>query len=521
MIEMINTAGKRTLLLLLLLSLFCAAFAGCGSSEDSAEATPRETAAAATGESAAAQERADEVSAMIKALGSVTLEDAGAVEAARQAYDALSEDERALVKKASDLEAAEEKLHRLTVKNAASIIDALIKSVRKVSLDNRETVLAVRAAYDAADPEVKKEVRLLATLKKAEKKIHKLEVAAAAAEFDASVEALGEITLGSKAGVQAARESYEALDEEVRAKVTTLDELTGAEETIAFLEKKACAAEMDAAIAGLGTVTLDSEKSVRSLRGKYASLPEDVRELVTAEETLVRAESRLQTLKDKAAGAEVRRLVEAKKYNDAIDYAEDYMEGRTISEVGGGVVKNCLDAYAAEAERLIARGRYEEAYDFLRFCRSTYAGADLTEVNKAWSSLKKATPEPDNGEAFITTAMGGNSTLTVKAGDTPVLIKIIKVTDSDSLAMVYVRAKKTVSVNLKTGTYTIRFATGEKWFNSDILFGSGTRYITMDNNYRFEVRTENGSRFASDLTLTLIPVPGGRETYSEIPADEF
>ena len=507
--------------MILLLLLLCTVFAGCGNPENGSQPAPKETAAAEPGGDDSKLKRADEVSAMISALGTITLEDADAVEAARQAYDALNEKERSQVKNVSGLEAAEETLHGLEVKNEASIIDGLIRSVRKVSLDNSETVRAVRAAYDAADPEVKKEVRLLATLKKAEKKIHRLEVAAAAAEFDASVAALGEITPESEAEVRAVREAYDALDGEVRAEVTSLDELTKAEEAIVFLEKKARAEEMDAAIIALGTVTLDSEKTVRTLRRRYAALPEDVRALVTEEETLTKAEKRIHTLKDSAAGNEVKKLLDAKKYGEAIDYAEDYMEGRTISEVEGGVVRYCLDAYAAEAERMIGRARYEEAYDLLRFCRTTYKGADLTAVNRAWSSLKRATPEPDNGRVFSFAALGGQSTLTIKAGDTPVLVKIVNVFDSDSKATVYVRAGKKATVRLKTGTYTIRFATGEKWFNSRILFGNGTQYITLDNNYRFEVRTEKGARYASALKLTLIPVPGGGETFSEIPADEF
>ena len=516
----INTAGKRSLLLLLTLCLLGAAFTGCRNAENGPEAVPQET-AADPGPETAARDSADEVSAMIEALGSITLKDADAVEAARQAYDDLSEEQRARVKKVSDLEAAEDKLHSLTVKQQASAIDSLIQSVRKVSLDSRETVRAVRAAYDAADPEVKKQVRLLATLKKAEKKIRKLEAEAAAAEFDAAVAALGEVTLESEDEVRAVREAYDALDEEVRSAVTSQEELARAEETLVFLKKKARAGEMDAAIAALGTVTLSSEKDVRTLRRQYASLPEDVRELVTAGETLTKAEVRIRTLKDQAAGAEVSRLVDAGKYSEAIDYAEDYMEGREIWDVRGGVVRYCLDAYAAEAEKLIRRSRYEEAYDLLRFCRSTYAGADLSGVNRTWNELKRATPEPYNGRMFASTAVGGYSTLTIKAGDTPVLVKIIKVTDSDSRATVYVRAKKSATVKLKTGTYTIRFATGEKWFNSKILFGSGTQYITLDNNYRFEVRTNGKSRYASALKLTLVPVPGGKETYSVITADEF
>ena len=476
---------------------------------------------AAEEETAAVSENAEKVSLMIGALGGVTLEDADAVRAAREAYEALGPEERTQVKGLSELVSAEETIRELSVKNAASILDGLIRSVRKVTLEQRDTVRAVRAAYEAAEPEVKAQVRMLATLMKAEKKIHRLEVADAAAQFDASVARLGEITLESEAGIRALREDYDALDEEVRAAVQSLDELDRAEETFVFLGKKARAEEMDAAISALGRVTLESENDLRALRRQYVLLPEDVRELVTASEKLSQAESELQSLKDKAVAAEVRKLAEAGKYDEAIDRAEDYMEGREISDVRGGLVKNCLKAYAEKGSSLIRKGRYEEAYDLLRFCRTVYAGSDLDDVNEVWNELKTVNAEPRNGQVFDSTAQGGYCTLTVKAGDSPVFVKVVRVNNPESLVSVYVRAKKSATVKVREGTYTIRFATGEKWFGTSVLFGSGTRYITLDNNYKFEVRTGGGYRYASDLQLTLIPVAGGQETFSEIMRKDF
>lgn len=58
--------------------------------------------------------KAEEVDALIKAIGSnVTLESESAVQAARDAYDALTKDMKLLVTKLSDLEAAEKTIKRL------------------------------------------------------------------------------------------------------------------------------------------------------------------------------------------------------------------------------------------------------------------------------------------------------------------------------------------------------------------------------------------------------------------------
>ncbi len=93
---------------------------------------------------------------MIAAIGEVSLDDEEAIAAAREAYEALSEEQKKLVKNEDVLKAAEERLAELQEKAkedaaAAAPVDeaiAALPDVDKVSLDDEEAILAAKEAYD-------------------------------------------------------------------------------------------------------------------------------------------------------------------------------------------------------------------------------------------------------------------------------------------------------------------------------------------------------------------------------------
>ena len=537
--------GNRSLLLLLCLALLCSMLTGCQSRAASktqklieqldvsapdgeAVAQAREAYDALTQEERDSLENADklleaeihyranEVDAAIGALGEVTLESGPSIEAARQAYDALDKDSRALVGGLSTLKAAEEKYHQLTVEAAAAEIDAAIDAIGEVTLESGPSIEAARRALESADEEVLALVRSPERVELAEGELHHLEVVAAAAEFDAKVEALGEITAESRDAVEAARKDYDALDSEVRSQVKTLKTLQAAEETLAYLDNVAKAEKLDAAIAELGEITLESESAVKSLRKQYDALPADIRELVASADVLTKAEKTIQGIKDKEAAAEIKKFYDAKQYDEAIGYAEKYIKGRKLSDVQGDVVKLCLNAYAAKANALMKQSKYVEAYELLTGCKETYSGADLSAVNKALSSLNKAIAEPANGKVFATAARGSANVLKFTAGDKPVFVKVVNVDNPKSVVSFYVRAKKTVSVHVKNGTYEVRYATGDKWFGQKDLFGSSTRCRVLDSRYKF---TAN-SRSYTQWTLKM-QVSNGNTGDSYIPQSDF
>ena len=134
-----------------------------------------------------AQEIADKAAAkavddLIDAIGDVTLTDdcQAAINAARKAYDALTDAQKALVSKLDILTDAEAKLTQLKKEAAdkAAVDDVIAKidAIGKVKLDkdSKAKITAARAAYDALDDELKAQVTNYNTLLAAEKRYQQL-----------------------------------------------------------------------------------------------------------------------------------------------------------------------------------------------------------------------------------------------------------------------------------------------------------------------------------------------------------
>ena len=243
----------------------------------------------------------------------------------------------------------------------ADAVKALIEALGDVTLEKKESVEAARNAYDALSTDAKKLVSNYDVLVQAEKTIQTLEAkkqqeelknqmdAAAAASVSSAITAIGEVTLDKRGVVEAARAAYNTLTEDQKALVTNYTDLTAAENRIAELVQEAAdKAEADKAeqakqealktkaqpvvdaIAAIGEVTLDGEEAITAARSAYEALEADVKEKVTNLSDLVIAEKDLAALKaakkaaedlkaqqDAAKKQEEEALEEAQKAQDA------------------------------------------------------------------------------------------------------------------------------------------------------------------------------------------------------------
>ena len=488
-----DTVRRKILIPTLCLCLLCGVLAGCRSRE------------------------AAEAERLIDAI-SADSPDADAVARAREAYDALSEDERETLENAALLEEAESRLRV----NATSEI---IASLGEITLGSADAVLAARESFDALTPYERTQVEGLPVLAAAEEELHRLTVEDAAARIDALIEAVGEVGAESRETIEAARAAYDAADEEVRLEVTLGAALTEAEAKLRQIEAEIAAAEFDASVEALGEVTLDREADVTALRREFDTLPDDVRAFVKTEDALTQAERTITDLKDVEVSSEIKQLCDEKNYDEAIKRAEEQIAGRPPAEVGGSLVKNCLKAYAAKGNVLLKENRYEDAYVLLHSCRETYSGQDLAEVNKAWNTLKSAIAEPKNGQIFDAAARGGYGTLTVETGHSPAFIKVVSIKDPDQVLSFYVRADSKATVHVRNGTYALRYATGEMWFGKKLLFGNDTAYQAFDDTLGFSSKIGyiGAGREVNFATwkVILYPVAGGTAGTTPLNADEF
>ena len=173
-----------------------------------------------------------------------------------------------------------------------------------------------------------------------------------------------------------------------------------------------------------------------------------------------------------------------------------------------------------EAAVMMRDGEYERTDTYLQECRERYAGADLTELDRALASLNRAIGEPESG-AVLAGTKGEYGTVTVRAGDSPALVKIVSLSDPKNALTFYVRAGETAAVHVKDGNYTLRYATGDKWYGADELFGAATRFYSVDTVLRFSTDRVGGDIFSQNYRVEISASSDGAISAVPTEADRF
>lgn len=244
------------------------------------------------------------VVAAIDALGEITsLEQKSAVTEARAAYDALDASKQMFVNNYPTLVAAEAAILSLeggsTELNA--VIEQIGQLGEISSLDSKDAVNAARLAYEALSDAEKVLVTNYNVLIEAEASLAALQKdaddKAAAAAVDALIDAIGEVTSKAQAeAIQAARAAYRALTPKQRSYVEKLDVLVAAETALSQIDLLPNVLET---IGSIGDpVTHRDGPVIRQARELYDALPEEDRTSVTNYTTLTAAETALETLYD-------------------------------------------------------------------------------------------------------------------------------------------------------------------------------------------------------------------------------
>ena len=263
------------------------------------------------------------------------------------------------------------------------------------------------------------------------------------------------------------------------------------------------AAETDAAIAAIKTVTLRSEEQILAARAMYDALSDEAKALVTNRDVLEKAEKKLLQLKEKDAASRIKKLADAGKYDDAIAAAEEYLAGCASGEAGEPVMTQYLRSCARKAEGMIRKGEYEQADVYLQECRDRYPGANMSAINRAVSSLNKAIAEPESGSLLVSKARGEYGTVTIRTGDAPALVKLVSTADPARCLAVYVRAGESATVHVGDGNYVLRYATGNKWYGEKELFGSSTQCRSVDTVLCFSTDRTGGDVYYQKYEVEL------------------
>ena len=246
------------------------------------------------------EDAAKAVDDLIAAIGKVefTDESKGKIDAARAAYDKLTDAQKKLVKNLKVLTDAEAEYERLKKaaedEAAAKAVDNLIAAIGKVEFtdESKGKIDAARAAYDKLTDAQKKLVKNLKVLTDAEAEYqrlldqHKADEAAAKA-VDDMVNKLQPVTVNSGKAIEAARKAFDALTPAQKKLLDpkTEGKLVAAENEYKVLIKdnadEMAAKEVEDKIARLQPVTKDSGKAIKDARSSYEALTPEQKALVS------------------------------------------------------------------------------------------------------------------------------------------------------------------------------------------------------------------------------------------------
>ena len=331
--------------------------------------------------------------ALIDGIGEVSLDSESAIVAAEEAVAALSDKDRERLTGLDTLKKARETFNELSDADKLAAVESLIDGIGTVDLDSRAAIDAAREAYDALDDRLKEKVGNAGLIEQAEAAYEQVRLTADAFAIEGAIAAIGEVTTDSAEAIEAAKALYEAAPAEVQALIgnfaaleeaeSALNEIREAETAAAEEERQAAeaaaeeearlsaeAAAVEEAIAAIGEVTADSAEAIEKAKALYEAAPAEVQALIGNAAALTEAETALDEIREAeaAAAAEEERLsAEAAAVEEAIaaigevtaDSAEAIENAKALYEAAPAEVRERVGNAAAltEAETALADAR--------------------------------------------------------------------------------------------------------------------------------------------------------------------
>lgn len=165
----------------------------------------------------------ERVEKKIQSIKTVTEESGNAINAAREAFDRLAPELQGAVSNKDTLSKAEETFEQLAIQ---TVTDA-INQIGAVSLDNEDAIIAAEKAYNKFDESIQQKIENRDVLFAAEETLTQLKIE----KSQSAIEEIGNVTLGSKAVIDAANAAFNSIPTASRIKVENREKLTKAKET--------------------------------------------------------------------------------------------------------------------------------------------------------------------------------------------------------------------------------------------------------------------------------------------------
>lgn len=250
---------------------------------------------------------------VLPSVTSLTLSDAISVQLARQAYDAISSEAKALITNYSKLISAEQQIAKLQSSNseiptpsqtaAQKVIDQISKLPTTITMEHMEAIKQARQAYDDLSNEHKLAVVNYSLLLMAEINLSKLSTNDVISNTKVSQTQMliaslpSNISYSDKKAVEEARASYNALNAAEKAAIKNYETLLNAEAAIAKLQPESSDAvqTVENLIAGLpAQITEANRATVEKVAAAFYKLSDTEQQLVKNKNILLAAIESLQ-----------------------------------------------------------------------------------------------------------------------------------------------------------------------------------------------------------------------------------
>ena len=309
---------------------------------------------------------------LIEEIGEVTIESGPQIEAAEQAISVLDADQMEKISNLAILDDAKLKYANILEEkeeNDKKIerVEKKIQSIKTITEESGNAINAAREAFDRLAPELQSAVSNKDTLSKAEETFEQLAIQT----VTDAINLLGAVSLDNEDAIIAAETVYNKFDESIQQKIENRDVLFAAEETLTQLKIE----KAQSAIEAIGSVTLDSKAVIDAANAAFNSIPTASRIKVENREKLTKAKETYDALvneqKRQAEIEDARKLIRVTKVAvsapDSAGGVELYFNFINESEKTIKYVYFSVTFYNAVGD--VVNGQYN--YGTVNYCKDT------------------------------------------------------------------------------------------------------------------------------------------------------
>ena len=324
-------------------------------------------------------------------------------------------------------------------------------------------------------------------------------------KVEEAIDAIGTVTMESNGTIKNAEVLYSELKEEQQKQVENYQVLVDSRTEFDRLEKLVF--DCIAAIEDIGKVTLESEGKIQKARKAYEALkPDDLTGYVEDYvKILTDAEAKYDQLYVDSIYSRGITLYEQKNYKFALEKFDEIIDNYPKSSRVSGAKSYALKCVLPQAQTCFNSMENEETMILLTNAKKRYGSSD--ELKDLMEKLEKrlTSTRPISGRKFGSDGIAwGKGTLTITANTKDVLVKVISEENPAKFRLVYVRAGEKTEINLEDGDYKVQYSTGDDWFGEKTGFGKSAVYKEVSRVYSYVTTVEGRTRtyYALKLDLT-------------------